>query len=122
MDCIKRVFKNAFDLKGRAPRKEYWLFTLFSIIALFISVVIDINIGSFINIDGKPTFPILYLITYLILLVPSFTLSVRRMHDIGKSGWWILLPIIPLIGPLVFLYFLILPSDEENKYGEPNPC
>jgi len=48
----------------------------------------------------------------LLIILPFYVLSIRRLHDIGKSGWWIL---IPLIG----LYFLILPSDEENEYGSP---
>lgn len=123
MDCIKRVFKNTFDLKGRATRTEYWFFALFSIILLFSSVLVNIILGAIVYKGIYPyPFPSLYLITYLFLFIPSFSVSVRRMHDIGRSGWWVLFQLIPLIGPLIFFFFLILPSDKENEYGKPNPC
>jgi len=105
MKFYLKVLQNYATFKGRASRSEYWYFVLFNIIfsiALsYVSVVVNL--------------PILYTIYSLALLIPSIAVAVRRMHDVGKSGWFILIPI----------YNLILACTQgvkgENEYGtEPN--
>jgi len=88
---------------GRATRSEYWWF----ILSVFLAAVIGIVIHE-----------ILYAIVVLGSLLPNWAASVRRLHDIGKSGWWILLSLIPIVG-LIVLYWLVQPSvPEANEYGE----
>jgi uncharacterized membrane protein YhaH (DUF805 family) len=108
-------YKNAFtkkyaDFNGRARRSEYWYFVLFNTLVAIVAAIIDSVIG----------FPIVYLVYALASIIPSIAVAVRRMHDTNKSGWYLLLSLIPLVG-LIVIYFLVMDSDEgENKYG-PNP-
>ena len=114
------TFKRAFErcvrekyvtFSGRASRSEYWKFTLIYVIVLFPNTVDDGGMGG-----GMIT-----TIVTILLFLPAFTAQIRRLHDIGKSGWWILWELLPLIGTLVLLYFLVKPSEKgTNKYG-PQP-
>lgn len=105
MKYYLKALQNYATFKGRASRSEYWYFVLFNVI---FSIVL--GFGS-----GIVDLPILYTIYSLALLIPSIAVAVRRMHDVGKSGWFILIPI----------YDLILACTQgvkgENEYGtEPN--
>ena len=105
MKFYLKVLQNYATFKGRASRSEYWYFVLFNII---FSIALS-------YVSGVVNFPILYTIYSLALLIPSIAVAVRRMHDVGKSGWFILIPI----------YDLILACTQgvkgENEYGtEPN--
>ena len=105
MKFYLKVLQNYATFKGRASRSEHWYFVLFNII---FSIVLS-------YVSGVVNLPILYTIYSLALLIPSIAVAVRRMHDVGKSGWFILIPI----------YDLILACTEgvkgENEYGtEPN--
>ena len=90
------------DFSGRATRAEYWWFYLFWFLALVVS--------GFIN----ETLSVLVLVG---LLLPNLAVSIRRLHDIGKSGWFYLINLLPLVGPLIVLYWALLPSDGDNDYG-----
>ena len=115
MNYFLDVITNKYaDFNGRATRSEYWYFTLFSLIAYIIAGVID---GLLVNITGG--LPILSIILMLGFLVPAIAVGVRRLHDIGKSGWWYLLAIVPLVS-LVLIAFFVMDSREDNQYG-PNP-
>ena len=105
MKFYLKVLQNYAAFKGRASRSEYWYFILFNII---FSIVLG-------YVSGIVGLPILYTIYSLVILIPSIAVSVRRMHDVGKSGWFVLIPI----------YDLILACTQgvkgENEYGtEPN--
>ncbi|MER7901141.1 DUF805 domain-containing protein [Streptomyces sp. NPDC096046] len=105
------VLKKYAVFSGRARRQEYWMFTLFSVIISVVLAIIDAVIGS--NILG--------LIYSLAVLLPSLGVAVRRLHDTGRSGWWILIALIPLVGAIVLIVFLASEGKQEpNKYG-PNP-
>jgi uncharacterized membrane protein YhaH (DUF805 family) len=107
LDVIKNKYAK-FD--GRARRQEYWMYTLFYLIIYIVLMVVDGMIGM----------PVLTGLLALGLLVPSIAVTIRRLHDTGRPGWWILLGLVPLIG-LVLIYFLVLDSQPgENQYG-PNP-
>jgi uncharacterized membrane protein YhaH (DUF805 family) len=98
--CLKKYVE--FD--GRARRSEYWWYILFYIIVISIAYAINVNLGG---------------IASLALLLPTLGAAVRRLHDIGRSGWWILIGFIPLIGWLISLYWAIKPSQpESNQWGE----
>ena len=107
MEWYLSVLKNYVGFSGRARRKEYWMFLLFNII---VSIVLNV-IGAVIML------PVLGLIYSLAILLPSIAVAVRRLHDTGRSGWWLLLGLIPLIGTIILLIFLVQDSHDENEYG-----
>jgi uncharacterized membrane protein YhaH (DUF805 family) len=105
------VLKNYAGFSGRARRAEYWQFVLFNVIAAVVLFVIGLVIK----------FPYLALLYDLAVLIPGLAVAVRRLHDTDRSGWWFLLVLIPLVGPIVLLVFACLDSQPgPNKYG-PNP-
>ena len=116
MNYFLDVVKNKYaQFDGRATRSEYWYFTLFFMIGYILLFIIDIFL---MQMTGLPV-PVLTLIFALGLLVPSLAVAIRRLHDIGKSGWWYLLAIVPIVS-LVLLAFFVMDSKEDNQYG-PNP-
>ncbi|WP_055525052.1 DUF805 domain-containing protein [Streptomyces graminilatus] len=105
------VLKKYLVFSGRARRKEYWMFALFSIIISVVLQIIDSVIGT----------SILGIVYSLAVLLPSLGVAVRRLHDTGRTGWWLLIAIIPLVGAITLLVFACLDGDQgDNKYG-PNP-
>jgi uncharacterized membrane protein YhaH (DUF805 family) len=112
MEWYLKVLKNYVGFSGRARRKEYWMFYLFNAIAMIILAIID-------NIIG--TYSLLYGLYSLAVLLPSLAVAFRRLHDIGRSGAWILIGLIPLIGAIILLVFACTDSQpDDNQYG-PNP-
>ncbi len=111
MNWFLDVVKNKYaSFSGRARRQEYWMFILVYIIAYVLLAVIDAVVGTM----------VLALIFSLALLVPSLAVAVRRLHDTNRSGWWLLLGLIPLVG-LVLIVFLALEGTKgDNQYG-PDP-
>ncbi|WNO09407.1 DUF805 domain-containing protein [Teredinibacter sp. KSP-S5-2] len=110
MEYFIGALKKYADFTGRARRKEYWMFVLFYIIFYVVLSIIDGIIGMV----------LLSAIYSLALLVPSISIAARRLHDTGRSGWWQLIAIIPLIGAIVLIVFLVQDSHDKNEYGE-NP-
>ncbi len=101
---------NYVKFSGRATRKMYWLFVLFNFIVFFVLSLILSFFGDIGNI--------LYFLLTLAVLLPSLGILVRRLHDTNRSGWWVLISLVPFIGTLVLLVFLVLPSTEgENRFG-----
>lgn len=97
---------------GRASRKEYWMFTLLVII---ISTVLGFIVGL---VGNEMLSNVVLAIFSLGILIPSIALGVRRLHDIGKSGWWYFIVLVPFVGFIVFLVFMLLDSNPgDNAYG-----
>lgn len=118
MNWYLKVLKHYADFSGRARRKEYWMFFLFNMIFAIIAMVLDNVLG--IAIEGVGYGP-LYGLYVLALLIPGLAVAVRRLHDVGKSGWMILIALIPLIGAIWLLVLMVIDSNPgENQYG-PNP-
>ncbi len=118
MNWYLKVLKNYAVFNGRARRKEYWMFSLFNLIFLIIAIILDNLFGTVINNVGYGLFYFLYTIA---VLIPSLAVSVRRLHDVGKSGWFLLIVLIPIIGSIWLLVLLVTDGDaEKNKYGD-NP-
>lgn len=104
------------DFSGRARRREYWTFVLVNCLIALLLLTLGLTFG-----EDSPASNIMVTIFYLIMLVPSLSVSVRRLHDIGKSGWYMFLSLIPLIGGLILLVWSFMDSEpDENQYGE-NP-
>ena len=113
MNYYIEVLKKYAVFKGRARRAEYWYFFLFNFI-----VSVGLTIVNGILGDTKNILGILY---SLVVFIPSLAVSVRRMHDVGKSGWILLVSLIPLIGWIWVLVLAVTDSQAgENQYG-PNP-
>lgn len=117
------VLKNYAGFKGRARRKEYWFFALFNILFAMVAMLIDNLLGSTLNLGSGITLPYgyVYIIYSLAMFIPGIAVAVRRLHDVGKSGWMFFIILIPLIGAIWLLVLLFTDSNKgENKYG-PNP-
>lgn len=104
-ESIQICFQKYADFNGRASRAEYWWFALF---AFVVSIVLSAAGAGLIS--G---------LFSLATLVPSLAVGVRRLHDLGKSGWFLLISLIPLIGALILIYWFIQPSADSNQFGEP---
>ena len=113
MEWYLRVVKDNYaNFNGRARRKEYWMFVLFNFLILIVVGIVDFILG---------TVPLLYLIYCLAMLIPSVAVGIRRLHDVGKSGWWIFISLIPLIGGIWLLVLLFTDGTPgDNIYG-PSP-
>ncbi len=107
MEYFIEAIKNYAEFTGRARRKEYWMFILFYLIIYIGLMVIDGVLGTL----------VLSTIFSLALLIPSISVAARRLHDTGRSGWWQLIAIIPLIGAIILIVFLAQDSHDENQYG-----
>lgn len=115
MNWYLKVLKQYADFSGRARRTEYWMFTLFNIIIMIIAAVIDNVTGL---TAGKLPYGVFYFLYALAVLIPGLAVSVRRLHDVGKSGWMILIALIPLIGAIWLLVLMFTDSNAgDNQYG-----
>jgi uncharacterized membrane protein YhaH (DUF805 family) len=110
MDYFIGALKKYADFTGRARRKEYWMFYLIYMILIVVISILDAVIGA----------GFLSAIFTLGMLVPSISIAARRLHDIGRSGWWQLIAFIPLIGLIILIVFLAQDGHDANEYGE-NP-
>ena len=115
---LKVVKENYANFDGRARRKEYWMFLLFNIIFAIAAMILDNVLG--IAIEGVGYGP-LYGIYALALFIPGLALSVRRLHDVGKSGWFMFIALVPIIGGIWLLILACTDGDSgDNEYGS-NP-
>ena len=120
-DAIKNcLFKKYRDFEGRATRSEYWYFSLFVLVGSFLFAILDAEIAGYSVFEYEPDsfYGISEGVFTCLILIPSCAVGVRRLHDINKSGYWILL-YFTLIGWMPLVYWGCQPSDlGQNKYGE----
>jgi uncharacterized membrane protein YhaH (DUF805 family) len=124
-----KVLKQYVDFSGRARRREYWMFVLINVVILIVLSLIDtlLGTGDFRATSGGGSFyaanslGLLSGLYTLAVLLPSIAVTVRRLHDTDRTGWWILLGFIPIIGGIVLLVFYVLEGTRgPNRYG-PDP-
>jgi len=117
MEWYLKVINSYFDFNGRARRKVNWMFVLINSIISIVSFYLDNILGTAFAIGYGP----IYIGYGLAVLIPSIAVAIRRLHDVGKSGWMYLLIILPIIGP-IWLIILFVTEGElgENQFG-PNP-
>ncbi|HXH22216.1 MAG TPA: DUF805 domain-containing protein [Dehalococcoidia bacterium] len=116
MDYYMAVLRKYADFSGRARRAEYWMFAL---INLLISIGLAIIDTAILGIEGSVG--VLGSLYGLAVLIPSLAVGVRRLHDTNRSGWWLLIGLIPVLGAIVLIIFFVQDSDPGvNQYG-PNP-
>ncbi|MGW6564694.1 DUF805 domain-containing protein [Streptomyces sp. NPDC054975] len=112
MNWYLDVLKKYAVFTGRARRQEYWMFALFNLIAAIVIAVVDMAIG---------TYPLLYVVYVLAVFLPGLGVTVRRLHDTGRSGWWFLISLIPLVGFIILIVFLATEGDQQANAHGPNP-
>lgn len=118
MNWYLEVLKKYAVFQGRARRREYWFFALFNLIFGMAIAVLDAMLGT---LDAQAGIGLLGSLYALAVFIPALAVTVRRLHDIDRSGWWILIGFIPLIGAIILLVFLVLDSNSgSNRFGE-NP-
>ena len=123
VEAVKSVFGNYATFSGRARRSEYWFFYLFNVIAGFAFVIIGALLGAIFGgsegaAGGFAIGYVLYILYGLAVLIPSLAVAVRRLHDTNRSGWNILWCLLPFVGGIVLLVFMVMDSyPGENQYG-----
>ena len=104
MEEYKKFWRNYTNFSGRSTRKDFWMAVLFNMVASMILSAISIKLGSIYSI---------------LSIIPSWAIAFRRLHDTNKSGAFIFINLVPLVGSIIYLVFLASPSvDEGNNYGE----
>ncbi|MCP8968105.1 DUF805 domain-containing protein [Ectobacillus ponti] len=112
MNWYVKVLQNYVGFSGRARRKEYWMFALVNFIIGLVFALL---------MQAADVFGLISNLYSLAVLLPSLAVSIRRLHDTGRSGWWLLISLIPIVGFIVLLVFFCQDSQSgENQYGE-NP-
>ena len=128
MNYYLSVLKNYANFTGRARRSEYWYFILFNFIFSIAALLIDYMLGSTINVEQSNGYSYtgihlgyINILYGLAVFIPGLAVLVRRLHDVGKSGWFFFICLIPLIGPIWLLILMFTDSKVGiNQYG-PNP-
>ena len=118
MNWYLKVIKSAFDFNSRARRKEYWMYVIINWVIIGVLGVVEHLLGFSKSEDGYGFITGLYA---LVIFIPGLAVSVRRLHDINRSGWALLINLIPIIGQIILFIWMIKEGNQgENKYG-PNP-
>ncbi|MDG4835009.1 MULTISPECIES: DUF805 domain-containing protein [unclassified Micromonospora] len=118
IDAVKSVLSKYVGFTGRARRSEYWWFALFTILVSIVASILDGALG--LDFEGSTT-GLIGLVASLALLLPSLAVGVRRLHDTDRTGWWLLIALVPLVGFIVLIVFFVLDSTPgTNRFG-PNP-
>ena len=108
-EAVQDAFSKYVQFSGRSSRAAYWYWALFAVLVYIVTAIIDSILG---------TVALFYGIAAIALFLPSLGVLWRRLHDTGHSGWWVLIQILPLIGFIVMLVFLLTPSEGPNQYGD----
>lgn len=120
-DSIRTCISKYATFSGRAPRSEYWWFVLFAYLVIIVASGVFYGIGYAVggSEGGGIAAVIGYVLSLLLLFLPNLAVSIRRLHDTGRSGWWYLVILIPYIGGIWLLILFVQGSDDENQYGLP---
>ena len=123
--AVTTVLGNYATFSGRATRSEYWWWVLALILLMLVLGVVDgallAPVMGFERFSAEAGQPI-SLLASLALLLPSIAVSVRRLHDIDRSGWWYLIGLVPIVGPIVLIYWYVQPgTGGDNQFG-PEPA
>ena len=118
MNWYLSVIKQYMTFHGRARRKEYWFYILFSVLISFGLSVIDLALGTFYYDRNIGLLSGAY---GLFVFLPTLAVTVRRLHDTNRSGWWALVGFVPILGPIVLFVFMLFDgTPSANRFGE-NP-
>ncbi|HEY7988302.1 MAG TPA: DUF805 domain-containing protein [Lapillicoccus sp.] len=113
VDAIKSVFTQYVGFSGRARRSEFWYFYLFTILLSIVASIVQRAMTNSTN-------GIVTTIIGLAIVLPYLAVAVRRLHDTSRSGWWLLIGLIPVVGTIILIVFWVQDSHGDNQYG-PSP-
>jgi uncharacterized membrane protein YhaH (DUF805 family) len=126
MNSYVQVFKRAFDFTGRSRRREFWLFVLVNLVVTAVLTALDtlLGLGGVTTLTG-PGYAFTYLapgllgsIYNVVVLIPNIAVSIRRLHDTDRSGWWLFIALLPLIGAIVLIVFWAMEGTRgANRFG-----
>jgi len=115
-DAVKVCLSKYADFSGRARRSELWYFVLWTFLASIVASILDVILGTRWGSGSG----LIETVCSLALLLPSLAVGARRLHDISRSGWWLLFGLVPCAGLIVLVVFFVLDSHPDNQYG-PSP-
>lgn len=119
MTAVRTCISKYVDFSGRARRSEFWYFVLFTFLVGIGTSILDAILGT--DYDGSTSGGLINTLGSLALFLPSLAAAIRRLHDIDRSGWWILLGIIPIVGwIIVIVWYCTDTKPGDNQYG-PDP-
>lgn len=123
--AVRRVLSKYATFSGRASRPEFWWWMLAAFVVIALAGVLDRAVMApllgFSAADENAGQPLTTILS-LVLLLPNISVAVRRLHDGNRTGWWLLIALVPILGALVLVYFYIQPSDTgRNGFGDPDP-
>jgi uncharacterized membrane protein YhaH (DUF805 family) len=119
MNYYLEVLRKYADFSGRARRSEYWFFTLFNVLITIVLALLGLNLVRLLGLNANGALGLAYLYL-LVTLLPTLAVSVRRLHDIGLSGWWYLIVFVPFGGLVLTVLAIIDSQAGTNRFG-PNP-
>lgn len=114
--AVRTCLSKYADFSGRARRSEYWYFFLFTVLVSIVASVLDNVLGTDVDTGSG----LIGALASLALLLPSLAAGVRRLHDISRSGWWVLIGLVPLVGWIILIVWFAQDSHGDNAHG-PNP-
>jgi uncharacterized membrane protein YhaH (DUF805 family) len=115
-DAVRTCLQKYADFSGRARRSELWFFVLFNVLVNIVASIIDSVLGTR-NSYGSG---LIATLASLALLLPNLAVGARRLHDTGRSAWWLLIGLVPFVGWIVLIIFYVQDSQGDNQYG-PSP-
>jgi len=115
------MFQNYANFSGRARRSEYWYFRLVTSLLLIGFVIFGAMLSAILGDVGFPIAMVVFFLYLIASIIPSLAVTVRRMHDIGKSGWTMFVALIPFAGPIWILVLLITDGEHGENYYGPDP-
>ncbi|WP_027480491.1 DUF805 domain-containing protein [Deinococcus pimensis] len=121
MNDYLHVLRNYGTVTGRARRREYWMFYLVHAVVIFLLSVLDELLGTRVGSGARTELGLIAGLYLVVTLAPYVAVSVRRLHDGGRSGWWLLVSLVPLVGPIVLLIFLIQDGEPGANTWGPSP-
>lgn len=115
-DAVRTCLQKYVTFSGRARRSELWFFVLFNVLVSIVASIIDAIIGTrYSNGSG-----LIQSLAGLALLLPNLAVGARRLHDTGRSAWWLLIALVPIVGAIILIVFYVQDSQGDNQYG-PSP-
>ena len=116
MEAVQSCLRQYVGFTGRARRSEYWWFVLFGVLVSIVTGLLDVMLGT---MNDDTNVGVIGTIASLALILPSLAVAIR-LHDTSRSGWWILIGLIPIVGWIILIVFYVQDSHPDNKYG-PSP-
>ena len=121
MSWYLQVWQRYAEFSGRSRRMEYWIFTLYNVVIFLVLYLAGVGFALVKQPEMGAFMYFAYVAYALAALVPSLACTVRRLHDTGKSGWWVLIALVPIVGAIALLVMMVLEGTPGNNQYGPDP-